>query len=240
MTAKNNGFYDDWLIQSPSFDNPSGFDTVPIVMNRLLNRPKLRNRYVVLRHAMGEANKLGIIISNPRAGIKGFGLVQEGWEQVHTSVLRALEGGLLDWNTIIFSSDFLRAKQSAETARGILKTDPIEFTTLLRERWFGAFEGWTQELYQKVWRRDAKDPSSRKDGVESANSVQDRVTFLITHLEKHYSGKTFLLVSHGDTLQILQTGFQKVSASRHRSLPHIDTAEIRELTLAPPSAELAT
>jgi hypothetical protein len=38
-------------------------------------------------------------------------------------------------------------------------------------------------------------------------------------------------VSHGDTLQILQAGFLRMSPSRHRSLPHLAPAEIRQLHL---------
>jgi hypothetical protein len=41
-----------------------------------------------------------------------------------------------------------------------------------------------------------------------------------------------VLVAHGDVLQILQTGFLRhEDASGHRSLEHLETATIRELTL---------
>ena len=59
----------------------------------------------------------------------------------------------------------------------------------------------------------------------------DRTTALIADLEQRYSGRDILLVSHGDTLQILQAGFLRVDPSGHRRLPHLDTAEIRELRL---------
>ena len=47
-----------------------------------------------------------------------------------------------------------------------------------------------------------------------------------------FADTTVLLVSHGDALQILQTAFHRMDASRHRQLDHLDTAEIRLLTLA--------
>jgi broad specificity phosphatase PhoE len=40
-----------------------------------------------------------------------------------------------------------------------------------------------------------------------------------------------VLVSHGDTLQILQAAFLRMSPTRHRSLPGLETAEIRRLRL---------
>ena len=59
----------------------------------------------------------------------------------------------------------------------------------------------------------------------------DRTTALIADLERRYSGRDILLVSHGDTLQIMQAGFLRMDPSAHRRLPHLDTAEIRQLRL---------
>jgi broad specificity phosphatase PhoE len=43
-----------------------------------------------------------------------------------------------------------------------------------------------------------------------------------------------ILVAHGDVLQITQTGFLRhIDARGHRSLNHLETATLRELTLAP-------
>jgi len=41
-----------------------------------------------------------------------------------------------------------------------------------------------------------------------------------------------ILVAHGDVLQILQTGFEKMDGSRHRThLPHLETAVPRHLRM---------
>ena len=64
-------------------------------------------------------------------------------------------------------------------------------------------------LHAKVWARDKDDPSQTEHHVESVNSVRDRGVSLVMQLEREScaSGhhKTFILVSHGDTSQILQT-----------------------------------
>ena len=65
--------------------------------------------------------------------------------------------------------------------------------------------------------------------VESASNVQFRFSEVIRDCERAFDGQTVLLASHGDTLQIGQTAFQRISAGEHRSLPHLQTAEIRRL-----------
>jgi broad specificity phosphatase PhoE len=56
-----------------------------------------------------------------------------------------------------------------------------------------------------------------------------RTSQLISKLERIYKNNKILLVSHGDTLQILQCAFQKQPASKHRTLSHLEVGEIREL-----------
>mmetsp|Transcript_101209 Transcript_101209/g.326136 ORF Transcript_101209/g.326136 Transcript_101209/m.326136 type:complete len:81 (-) Transcript_101209:64-306(-) len=47
-----------------------------------------------------------------------------------------------------------------------------------------------------------------------------------------------VLVSHGDALQLLQTAFQGSPAGVHRSLPHLNPAELRELVPTPAGVDL--
>ena len=47
--------------------------------------------------------------------------------------------------------------------------------------------------------------------VESVSAVLARATAFIIALEQRYSGRDILLVSHGDTLQILQAGFLRMN-----------------------------
>jgi probable phosphoglycerate mutase len=59
-----------------------------------------------------------------------------------------------------------------------------------------------------------------------------RVTSVIADYESSHRDATLLLVSHGDALQLLQTAFLRRDASKHRTLEHLNTAEIRRLQLA--------
>ncbi|MBO0776261.1 MAG: histidine phosphatase family protein, partial [Actinobacteria bacterium] len=67
----------------------------------------------------------------------------------------------------------------------------------------------------------------RDNDVEPVTAVLDRTTAFVAALEREHRGRDILLVSHGDALQILQAGFAGVDPARHRSLPHLRTAEIR-------------
>ena len=97
----------------------------------------------------------------------------------------------------------------------------------LRERCFGDWEGSATVNYERVWAADAAGEGQCAGGVESTASVLDRATRLVADLEWKYSGLDILLVSHGDTLQILQAGFLSLDPSGHRRLPHLATGEMR-------------
>jgi len=200
-------------------------------MNHLGLIDKLKNDYFALRHGQSQPNVLGIVLSDLEDGKKEeYTLTKEGEGQVQISVKKAREEELLGSDTIIYSSPFSRAKKTAEIAKEVLGVEAeIIFDDRLRERWFGDWEKTDNTAYEKIWKEDKVNPEHKEKNVESAVDVQKRITSLITDLEQKYIGKNILLVSHGDTLQILQTGFLKISAAEHREVPHLHTAEIRKL-----------
>src|SRR5688500_18160549 len=108
-------------------------------MNHLEQVPHLGNTYYALRHGKSLANEAEMIVSDPDQGVPGYGLSEEGRRQVASAVGKAREGHALDHNTLIVSSDFARARESAEIAAGILGTEDIILTPKLRERFFGSW-----------------------------------------------------------------------------------------------------
>jgi probable phosphoglycerate mutase len=191
---------------------------------------RLRNRYVAMRHGLSIANVADRVVSDPARGIHSYGLTEIGKQQAETSALAAQESGLLDAATLIVSSDFARARQTAEVVSSVLGAAPARLSPALRERAMGSLEGASGHPYQPVWALDAVDPSHHAFGGESVDEVLTRTVGLIALLEAELDGQTVLLVSHGDPLQILQTAFAHVSPAAHRSLPHLENAEIRPLT----------
>lgn len=198
------------------------------VMNHLSGVDRLANRFSVMRHAHSRANAGGIIVSrieNDRQG--NYGLTDHGRQQA----LAAAQSCGLPPDTVIYSSDFCRARQTAEIVRAQLGAPEIVIAEGLRERRFGHWEGSATGNYAHVWAADKTDPVHADGNVEPAAGVLDRATALIAQLERHHCGRDILLVSHGDTLQILQAGFSGVDPSKHRLLPHLAMAEIRPLHL---------
>jgi probable phosphoglycerate mutase len=202
-------------------------------MNHLSGTEHLANRYHAMRHGQSKANEAGVIVSSIETDRSGdWGLSEAGRGQA----LAAAQRCGLPADTVICSSDFSRARQTAEIVRAQLGAAEVTDSAALRERCFGELEGTSAANYAKVWQADnagADDGRAHPPvgGIESAAAVLDRTTALIADLEHRHSGRDVLLVSHGDTLQILQAGFLRIDPARHRTVPHLETAEIRELHL---------
>ena len=183
-----------------------------------------RNRYLLMRHGHSQANQQGLIISSPERGLVGYGLSSRGREQ--------LDSLLTDWRWAaparILHSDFRRTTETAEriSQHFGLRLEP---ETRLRERHFGAFEGEGDDRYAEVWARDALDPAHRHAGVEAVAEVAARMREVIDQLEQRHAGDTFLLVSHGDPLQILLTALEGRELSRHRERVALAPASITVL-----------
>jgi probable phosphoglycerate mutase len=198
-------------------------------MNRLLNMDRLSNRYFAMRHGHSMANQQGIIVSHPDNGRDNYGLSELGRKQVRTSLQ---QDNHLDTGTVIVTSDFKRARETAAIVHEMLACSvSLCEETRLRERNFGELELAADDSYNEVWQQDGVNPDSQARGVESVNQVMGRVSAVVADYEAQFSAATILFISHGDALQILQTAFARLDASTHRQLEHLHTAEIRQLLM---------
>jgi probable phosphoglycerate mutase len=164
-----------------------------------------------MRHGQSEANALGIIVSSPAIAIRQYGITEKGRQQVE-AVIKTHKG--LDKNTLIFCSDFRRTKQTAILVRKLLNAGPIHQTSKLREHFFGEWEGSSDKNYDRIWRENPKSADSIK-GVESIDGVVERTTSFVAMLEKEYSGKKILLVTHGDPMKMLLLSFENKNPEKH-------------------------
>ena len=188
---------------------------------------RLANTFTVMRHGQSRANVAGIIVSRIENDRRGdYGLSPAGRAQA----LEAATTSGLPTDTVICSSDFARARQTAEIVRAHLNAKDVDIAEALRERCFGQWEGSSTDNYARVWAAD-ETGSDQVGGVEPADAVLDRMTALVLDLDRRHTGRHILLVSHGDPLQILQAGFLRMNPAAHRSLPGLQTAEIRPLHL---------
>lgn len=184
-----------------------------------------KNIYYIMRHGESEANKSHLIISDPKNGLNNYGLTSEGIEQIKKNISEFKEAKI----DLIYSSDFLRAKETAQKAAEILQIDDINYSPLLRERFFGDYEKMDDSNYNKIWEIDLEIPDVYPQNIESPVEVSFRLKNLFIKLESLYTDKIILLVSHGDTLQILQTIFLGLDAHSHRERAHLEKGELRKL-----------
>ena len=179
-----------------------------------------------MRHGQSLANTVGLIVSHPDNGVNNYGLSDEGRQQVETSI----NASALPATIRIFSSDFMRAQETAEIVHQRLGcTQPVTFDKRLRERYFGELELGPDTRYPEIWALDQHNPEHRERDVESVQSVIQRASAVVLECEERFHAETCLLIAHGDILQILQTAFSGITAALHRQLPHLETAEVREL-----------
>jgi len=85
--------------------------------------------------------------------------------------------------------------------------------------------------YDDVWAEDRLSATHTRHSVESVASVYQRTSSFCQQLRQHNDVEVAILVGHGDALQILQTWFEGVDPTQHRSLTHLNNGEVREMTL---------
>ncbi len=187
-----------------------------------------RNKYFGLRHGRSVANQQHIIVSSLKYGIKGeFGLTREGVEDTRDSIQIARDIGLIDSEIHICCSPFSRCLETAELLREVLQTtSPIAIDDRLRERFFGNFEGGESGHYKTVWGFDLINPSHNENGVESVIEVLNRMKEVIFDLERKSVDRKYVLVSHGDPLQILRCFFEGINPKEHRMQEPIENSQI--------------
>lgn len=198
-----------------------------MTMNHIESFEKLNNKYFGMRHGEAETNVRGLIIGDPAKGTTAFPLTDRGRNAVRESLRSLSPVG----DYVIVSSDFLRAKETAEIANDFLKAEALIFDERLRERFFGNYENGPDDHYDKIWQNDAKNPEQSFNGVEPANHVMERVTSVISDMENKYIGKSILIVSHGDPLQFLETAMAKLPVTEHQKCPLLNLGEIKELQI---------
>ena len=201
-------------------------------------RPALRlrilgNRYFAMRHGESEANVLGVAVGDPHRGVEGFGLTERGRRQAveAAEAFKELHTHLIN-ETEIIASDFRRTRETAELlARVLGDSVPVQLREGLRERAFGELEGKDHRTMAALLRTEGIEALISRYGCERAKSVQTRVVKVIQHIEKEKQGKTLVLVSHADPIQILMSAFAVLDLSEHNKIAPLDYAEIAELSL---------
>ncbi|PEF25896.1 histidine phosphatase family protein [Bacillus pseudomycoides] len=103
------------------------------------------------------------------------------------------------WN-VIYSSDLLRAKQTAEAIEKNIENIEIHLDPRLREVSGGQIEGTTEDERISKWGDNWRELDL---GIESADSVKARAIPFIEEITYKYPNKNILIVSHGSFIKQL-------------------------------------
>lgn len=111
------------------------------------------------------------------------------------------------WADALYSSDLLRARQTAQPIAESLKL-PIVLRPDLRERNFGRCEGLTFEEIVEKFPEDARaikrrDPDYVSSGGESRRQHQSRILEHVGSLVSDHPGQSIVVVTHGGVLDVI-------------------------------------
>ncbi|KAF7810733.1 Histidine phosphatase [Senna tora] len=202
----------------------------------------LRNRYWVLRHGKSIPNERGLIVSSMENGTRPeFQLASEGVNQAELAgqlFQKELETSNVPLENVrICYSPFSRTNHTAKVVAAVLNLPfqgpQCKVMEDLRERFFGpSFELKSHDNYAEIWDLDEKDPLVGPEGGESVKDVACRLARLIGIMESDFEGCGILVVSHGDTLQILQAILN--AAKQQKELAYNELGSRLEAVLVAP------
>jgi len=163
---------------------------------------KLKNKYFLLRHGetIHQIEKSDTVYywpeDNPPAA-----LTEKGRSQIKEKT-QYLKDKKID---LIFSSDVLRARQTAKIVAKELGLEVGQDLRLRDINW-GVYQG---KSHQEAWgyyqhNMEEKFEKAPPEG-ESWLEVQKRMVDFIKEIEEKYNQKTILIVSHGDPLWLLES-----------------------------------
>ncbi|QQG44945.1 MAG: class I tRNA ligase family protein [Candidatus Sungiibacteriota bacterium] len=159
---------------------------------------KAKNRYFAMRHGESLANVRHVFDSHDSK----FPITLRGRSAVEKSA-KTLKQKKIDF---IFSSEILRARETAEIVARALGHKEIKFDRRLNEIDPGVFEGRSPAEYHKFYTSTLEKWIKPPPRGESLGDVRARATALLEDLEKKYIGKNILLVSHDYPIWALYAG----------------------------------
>lgn len=165
---------------------------------------KLKNKYFLLRHGQAISNVKKINSCWPE---KFFNpLTKKGESQI-----RAASKILKNKNiNLIFSSDILRAKTTAEIIGKGLNLKPV-CDKRLREYSFGIYNGGSLMDFFNLFRSQRARFHKKPKNGETYAEIKKRTLLFLKSLEKKFSKKNILIVSHQVPIILLIAGAKEFS-----------------------------
>jgi len=155
--------------------------------------------FYIVRHGETEWNIKGLLQGHTDIPLNEIGERQAG------ALAKVFENIHFD---AVYSSDLIRCKRTAQLIM-LEKKLVIKTTELLREKFFGKFEGkeWKKnkefiEYIAEMHRVSSKDRMEREWAIETNESVISRFLTFLRESAVFNPGKTILIVTHGGVMRI--------------------------------------
>jgi alpha-ribazole phosphatase len=115
---------------------------------------------------------------------------------------------------MIYSSDLIRARETAEIIAAVIKV-PIRYDTRLREinqgKWEGQHVDVIKDHYAALWKLRTTDPANiRPPGGETIKELAARVYAALDDIARICSDKDVLIISHGLALATILCKLQQM------------------------------
>lgn len=163
----------------------------------LISRKSSNNKYYILRHGHSLRQVMDIAMCWPEKG--RFPLTKKGRQQI-LKVAKELNRKNID---LIFSSDLLRTKQTAEILQKVTGAKLI-FDKRLREYNVGIFNGKDPRLAWSYLLNSKDIYSTKLPKGESIRDVAKRMYKFLSELNQKYSQKSIVIISHEFPLTLLE------------------------------------
>lgn len=193
------------------------------------------NSYILMRHGESEYN-IKQLVSADRDGVDP--LTEKGREQARVSAEKLKDTGI----DIIIASPFVRARETAAIVAETIGIDPaaIIYDEGFAEMRPGDFGGTTWLEYHSKMPKIAGNFTVAFSNGESYQSVKERAMQALERLEKTYSGKKILIVTHGAPSWLMLAGSygytveETLAMVRNKEQFHyLQNAEFHPFTYAP-------
>ena len=159
----------------------------------------MKTIFFLVRHGEAEHNVRHIIASDVEGSRTGnIHLTDRGRLQIEERS-KELKHEKVD---IIFHSPLLRTRETAEILASATGA-PMKEDVRLHETTFGNWEGKPSALFFQSHPSPQSRLETGADGVEGFRSTRERAASFLKDALREFHGKTIVVVSHGDTLEIL-------------------------------------
>ncbi|MCX6754069.1 MAG: class I tRNA ligase family protein, partial [Candidatus Nomurabacteria bacterium] len=196
---------------------------------------KSGNKYFMMRHGETECNVKGLISDTVN---NEDNLTELGRSQAE----KAGEGLKNENIDVIITSPFVRTKETAEILAKTIGFDKekIIFDDRLHEMSVPMYEGKKWLEYHNDFPKTVENFYKAPVGNESYEKVRRRSMSFLYDVEKNYSGKNVLIITHGSPVWLMYAGVNNLSTEKtldlvgpEKSYNYLDNAEAVSLPFVP-------